>query len=109
MRYAVAFVTYAWNPFVARQHGRIRERVRSGDVFVIADETRGPVDAPAIPIIRTKAQTIHHQIGAKPFVQKGYFGSSNPLWWNMDYHVYRFFAEHPGYDYCLLVDYDACL
>jgi hypothetical protein len=42
-RYAVIFRTHFWDDFARRQFARLRQMVREGDIFVLVDETNGPV------------------------------------------------------------------
>ena len=42
-RYAILFKAHFWDAFVERQFRRLCARAGSGDVFVILDETNGPV------------------------------------------------------------------
>jgi hypothetical protein len=110
MSYAVLFTTYAWDDFVARQYERITQRVQGGDVYVMADESRGPLNGlPSDRVIRTTQQEILRHGGRTAFIENGDWEVKAPLWWNLDFLTYRFFDEHQEYDYCLTMDFDACV
>ncbi len=110
MRYATLFTTYTWDEFVARQYARIADRVHGGDLYIMADETGGPLEGlPAQRVIRTTQDEILHHGGRTPYVENGHWETKGPLWWNLDYLVYRFFDDHQEYDYCVMMDYDACI
>jgi hypothetical protein len=110
MRYAVVFTTYTWDAFVARQYERVRQRMGSGDLYVIADETHGSLgEIKADHVMRTTQSEILGRDGVGPFVESQPVGKKSLLWWNLDYLTYRFFSEHQEYDYCITMDYDACI
>jgi hypothetical protein len=83
-------------------------RTDGGDVFIMADETRGPLAIPGNNIIRTSEEDLKAKLGL-PLRTESTRGKEVPLWWNLDYLTYRFFVEHPEYDYCVTLDYDACI
>jgi hypothetical protein len=104
MRYAVGFKTHVWDPFIARQLERYRAIVGSGDLFVIADETRRPfprIDGTAV--IRTSAQDL---VGLG---LADAFGKGGLIWWNTDYPNYKIFIDQPDYDYYVFGEYDTCV
>ena len=43
-RVAVIFRTHFWDAFAARQFQRLTQKVGGGDVYVLVDETNGPVE-----------------------------------------------------------------
>jgi hypothetical protein len=108
MRFAILFTTYLWDEFVERQYRRVLATANGADVFVMADETRGPLPIKAEKLIRTSQEDLQQKLGLPLRIEEG-LGKSEPLWWNVDYLTYRFFIENPQYDYCVTLDYDACL
>lgn len=110
MRSAILFTTYAWDGFVARQYERLRLRAPPGDLFAIADETRGPIGScPVGGLIRVAPADVQELVGAVGYVESGPWGRRPLLWWNLDYLAYHFFRQQPAYDYCLALDFDAAV
>ena len=99
-RYAVIFRTHFWDAFATRQLARLIEKTRSGDVFVLVDESNGPVAGiPHDKVVRlTKAQVLAHGFADA--------GEGNLLWFNGDYPLYVFRGLHGDYDYYLQLEYD---
>ncbi len=104
MSYAVLFKIYFLDSFVLRQLDRLKARVGEGHVYVIADETKGPVGPiPHDRVIRaTEAEML----------SRG-FAKDDPwlslFWYHADYSLYRLFQDQPGYDYYVTVEYDAVI
>ena len=96
------FKCHDWQPFEQRQLERLRQRVRSGDIFVFADNSKGDVsgiDHPPGQILqagKAEAQAIglEHVHGAPVF------------WFSNDYPLHIFSRKYPNYDYYLLIEYD---
>ncbi len=104
MQYAVLFKIYFVDPFVLRQLERLKARVGSGHLYVVADETGGPVDPiPHDRIIRMNESAM---------VARG-FANGDPeramFWHSADYSLYPLFEEAPRYDHYLTVEYDAVI
>lgn len=109
MRYAIAFTTYAWSSFVARQHARLKARSGSAPLIVVADATRGELQIPPeIPSIAVRHADIRRLVGGIPR-ERGVVGPNDILWWNLDVHLYAVFERFPDIDVCLAADFDACL
>jgi hypothetical protein len=102
-RYAVALRTHVWDGYVARQCQRLVERAPGGDVFVLLDETNGPV-----PVDEGRRVVSHTQAGCKALGLAD-AGTGNMLWYNGDYPLYCFFHEQPGYAYYVMAEYDVAV
>lgn len=100
-RFAVVFKTHAWDEFVARQFERFRRAAGAGDVFIVADETSGPLGPiPHDRVIRTTNDDLVARGLANAFAKGGL------VWWNTDYPNYLAYEQAPDYDYYLFVEYD---
>ncbi len=110
VRYAVGFVLHYWDPFVARQYGRLAPLVPPGDLWAITDETGGPVaDVPeTLSRVPVTPERVGRLIGDVPR-ERGFIGLDGMLWWNIDIATYALFDAHPTYEHCLTMDYDVCL
>jgi hypothetical protein len=99
-RFAVLFKAHGWDDFVVRQFQRLQERAAPGDVFVVLDETKGPIEGvPGRRVLRmTEAMA----------EEDGYLWEprGNLFWQNTDYQLYRFADRHPQYDYIVICEYD---
>ncbi len=100
-RYAVIFRTHFWDEFCGRQLDRLRARVGSGDIYVMVDQTRGPVKG--IPTDNVFPVTDQGILDAG-FVAAG---EGSLQWYSGDVPLYLFRAAHPDYDYYLQIEYDA--
>lgn len=104
MRYALGFKTHVWDGFIARQFGRFRQAVGSGDLFVIADETNGPLTIDdGTNVLRTTNTSLIGMGFANAF------GKGGLIWWNTDYPNYVLYEHDPTYDYYIFVEYDTCI
>lgn len=103
MTYAILFKIYFLDSFVIRQIERLRARIGTGHIYVIVDETKGPIGP--IPhdlvIHATEADMI-----LRGFV-KGDPGSM--FWHSADYSLYPLFEDYPPCDYYVTVEYDAVI
>jgi hypothetical protein len=101
--YAVLFRVHFWNDDVARQYDLVTRQVTGGDVWVVADETNGPVALPAG--IRRFSVTVAGavQLGL-PDVPAG-----RVFWYNNDYPLYLFAASHPAYAHYVIVEHDVAV
>jgi len=103
VRTAVLFRTHFWDSFAQRQFDRLMARAAGTDVFVLVDETSGPVDGiPHDKIVRTNEA----ELLAMGFARAG---EGNLLWFNGDYPLYRFAQLHPDYDQYLQLEYDVAI
>jgi hypothetical protein len=104
-RYAFLFKVHFWDDFAARRLREYTSRIRSGDIFVLADETHGPVELPgaelsgADAVIYTEDTAVALRLAAYP---KGRL-----FWWSTDYPLYLFYQKNPDYDYYVMSEYDA--
>jgi hypothetical protein len=103
-RYAVLFKTHFWDAFTQRQLARLTSRVNSGDVFVVVDETAGPVSGIEAPrVVRlTEASAVASGLPAAST-------ETSVFWYSVDYPHYIFFEQQPHYDYYLTLEYDALI
>jgi hypothetical protein len=100
-RYAVIFRTHFWDEFCDRQFDRLKARVGRGDIYVLVDQTRGPV--PGIPTDKIFPITDQAILDAG-FVAAG---EGSLQWYSGDVPLYLFRARHPDYDYYVQIEYDA--
>lgn len=98
--YAVIFRTHFWDDFVERQFQRLSGQVKSGDIYVLVDETRGAV--PGISGHRVFRLT-DNQILAAGYVHAG---EGSMQWYSGDVPLYMFEAAHPDYDFYIQLEYD---
>jgi hypothetical protein len=102
--YAVLFKIYFLDSFVERQLERLKARMGSGDLYVVVDETGGPVEP--IPHDRIVRMTEAELIG------RG-FEKLHPeisiFWHSADYSLYPLAEDLPPYDYYVTVEYDAVI
>jgi hypothetical protein len=101
-RYAALFRTHFWDGFVQRQFDRLAAQVGPGDLFVMVDDTGGPVQVPHDRVFRITEQDA---LGAG--LPRA--GEGNLLWFNGDYPLHLFLGEHPEYEYYVQVEYDVVL
>lgn len=97
--YAVLFRTHFWDDYAERQYQRLRSVVGTGDVFILVDETSRKVAIPHENVVS------HTQEGVLALGLSG-AGHGNMLWFNGDYPLYFFFAQHSHYDYYIMTEYD---
>ena len=101
--YAVIFRTHFWDDFTTRQFERVRRRVKSGDIYVLVDETRGRVEGiPCDAVFRLTDTEI---------LQAGYpaAGEGSMQWYSGDIPLYLFAAKYTGYEYYVQLEYDAII
>ena len=108
MTYAVLFKIYFLDSFVVRQLERLKARIAQGDLYVIVDETKGPIDPPI-------GQIPHNRIirsSEDDMIRRGFVDAdphSAMFWHSADYSLYPLFEDHPPYDYYVSVEYDAVI
>ena len=109
--YAVIFRTHFWDAFAQRQFDRIRQNVKSGDIFVLVDETHGKVSGITHDrVVRhTEQDLVDLGLPRAGGDNKLWAGASNMLWFNGDYPLYLFLRQQPGYDYYLQMEYDVVI
>jgi hypothetical protein len=97
--YAVLFRTHFWDDYVERQYQRLRAVAGRGDVFILVDETNGPVPIPHPNVVpHTQASVLGLGLSGA--------GHGNMLWFNGDYPLYYFYEQHGSYDYYVMTEYD---
>ncbi len=102
-RIAVIFRTHFWDDFAARQFERLLKVAAGTDVFVLVDETNGPVAGIFHPDVVRVTETGLLAMGLARA------GEGNLLWFNGDYPLYRFQELHPDYDYYVQLEYDVLI
>jgi hypothetical protein len=102
--FAVLFKIYFLDLFVIRQLERLKAVVGSGDLYVVADETKGAIDPiPHDRVVRvTEADLIR-----RGFVQAD--PRLSMFWHSADYSLYPMIEDLPPYDYYVTVEYDAVI
>jgi hypothetical protein len=101
-RYAVMLRTHFWDEFAARQYRRLAARIGHGDLYVLVDETSGPVRV-------TEGRVVSHSQAGVKALGLADAGTGNMLWYNGDYPLYAFYNEQPDYDYYVMVEYDVAV
>ena len=101
-RTAVLFRTHFWDAFAQRQFDRLLAVAEGTDVFVLVDETSGPVAVPHDRVVRVSESSLLAMGLARA-------GEGNLLWFNGDYPLYAFLQQQPGYDYYLQLEYDVVI
>lgn len=104
MSHAVLFKIYFLDSFVIRQLERLKARVGGGDLYVIADETKGPVGPiPHDRVIRSNEADM---------IRRG-FAVADPdsamFWHSADFSLYPLIEDHPRYDHYVSVEHDAVI
>lgn len=98
-RTAILFRTHFWDDFAQRQFDRLKPTAEGHDLYVLVDETNGPVTVPHDRVLRvTEAELVDMGLARA--------GTGNLLWFNGDYPLYRFIEMHGEYDYVLQLEYD---
>ena len=99
-RYAMVFRTHFWDDFAQRQLDRVKSRVKSGDVFILVDETRGKISN--ISAERVVGLTDGEILAA------GFIGAKEGSiqWYSGDVPLYLFYEKYPDYDYYVQMEYD---
>jgi hypothetical protein len=101
--YAVIFKVHFWDEFVESQFRRLQARAGTDAVFVVADETHGPVTG----ISHDKVLRITEDISeAEGFYQ---YPKGNSFWYNTDYTLYHFINKYPEYKYIVASEYDVAV
>lgn len=100
-RYAVLFKAFYIDDFVRRRLAQVVAAAPSADVFLMMDETQGSAGPIGFDRVIRYRETDLVALGFAA-VSKGAL-----LWYNADYPLYYFQHLHPGYDYIVVVEYDA--
>lgn len=104
MSHAVLFKIHFVDSFVIRQLERLKARVGNGDLYVIVDETRGPVGPiPHDRVIRSSNGDM---------IRRGFVAAdphSAMFRHCADYSLYPLIEDHPPYDHYVSVEYDAVI
>ena len=98
--YVIVFRVHFWDDFARRQFSRLQEQAGNADIYILVDETRGPVTG----IEHDKVLRItERDIIAQGFARAGEGGL---FWFNGDYPFYYFRRLFAGYRYYLCLEYD---
>ncbi len=103
--YAVLFRCHYWDDYSTRQLERLKQRCETGDIFVLVDETDGPVNGITHPedrIVRVTAASV----GTIGLV---HIGKAPSFWYNADYPLHFFTQRYPDYQYYLMIEFDAAV
>jgi hypothetical protein len=101
--YAVVFKAHFWDDFVESQFRRLQSRAGTDSVFVLVDETHGPVAG----ITHDKVLRITEDISeAEGFYQHP---RGNSFWYNTDYPIYHFIGKFPEFKYVVEAEYDVAV
>ena len=103
--YAVLFKCHTWQGFEARQIARLKHRVRSGDLFVFADNTGGPVAG----IDHPPNLTVHAGRDDAAAIGLEHDHPSAAFWYSNDYPLHIFMRKFPHYQYYIAVEYDVAV
>jgi hypothetical protein len=102
--HAVLFKIYFLDSFVIRQLERLQKRVGGGDLYVIVDETKGPIGpVPHDRVLRSSEADM---------VRRGFvdFDPVSAMFWHSaDYSLYPLLEDFPPYDHYVSVEYDAVI
>src|SRR5947209_11646225 len=98
--YVIVFRVHFWDDFARRQFSRLQEQAGKADIYILVDETRGPVTG------------IEHdnvlRITERDIVAQGFAraGEGGLFWFNGDYPFYYFRQLFADYRYYLCLEYD---
>jgi hypothetical protein len=99
----VIFRIHFWDEFAQRQFDRLLIRAGNCDVYILVDETNGPVAGITHDRVVRVTESEIRDMGL-PLA-----GQGNSLWFNGDYPLYRFMELHPGYLQYLQLEYDVVI
>ena len=102
-RAAVIFRTHFWDAFAQRQFDRLIAVAGGTDVFILVDETSGPVAG------ITHDKIVRVTEGELLGMGLANAGEGALLWFNGDYPLYKFQELHGDYDYYLQLEYDVVI
>jgi hypothetical protein len=100
-RYAVLFKTYFWDDFIARRLAALAARCAAADLWVVIDNTQGPVGGVMHDRILRTRETDMHRLGLPGYPE----GQLN--WYNLDYQLLAFHQAHPDYPFYFMTEHDA--
>lgn len=80
--YALIFRTHFWDDFAQRQLQRVQSQTKGGHVYVVVDETRGPIDGIAHDRVVRITEHLTERMGLKRA------GHGPVFWYNGDYPLY---------------------
>ena len=100
-RYALLFKAHSWDGFATRQLARAVAAAPSADVWVVTDDTRGPVGPVPHPLVFRVTEAMA--------LARGYAGGTTGaslFWYCTDYLHAMFQEAHPGYAHYVAVEHD---
>jgi hypothetical protein len=97
--YAAVMTTGTWDPFVAKQFDRARVNVKSGDMFVLANETDGPLAIPQAYHPQSISEAMVRDFGLPILYDETLFCH------NLDYFYIIFYRNNPAYEYYVFFDF----
>jgi hypothetical protein len=100
---AVIYRTHFWDAFAQRQFERLLSVAAGTEVFILLDETAGPVHGIAYDkVVRTTEAGLLSRGLARA-------SEGNLLWFNGDYPLYQFYEMYPDFDAYLQLEYDVVI
>lgn len=99
-RIAVLFRIHYWDDTVARNYMRLRRHCQNAELWIVPDETAGPLPLSDLHLYFPISRNDVLSLGLPDFPQGKLF------WYNNDYGLYLFFLRHPGYDFYILCEHD---
>ncbi len=100
--YAVLFKCHYWDAFTQRQLDRIKQRVTTGDIFVVVDETRGQVASIGHP----EERILRVSRDAAEAIGLDHAGDTPVFWYSNDFPLHIFTRAFPHYDYFVMTEFD---
>ncbi len=100
--FAVLFKCHYWDDYVQRQFDRLKAVIGRGDLFVIVNETDGPVAGITHPEERVLriTETAARALGLE------HNGTMPMLWFSNDYHLHLFSRRWPDYAFYVMLEFD---
>ncbi len=105
MTYAVLLKCHFWDGFAKRQLDRLIDHAPGGDVFVVVNESAGPV--PGIDYDESKIIRVTE--GSAKAVGLEHQSNHNMYWYSGDYHLHLMTRRYPDYDYYIVLEHDALI
>ena len=100
--FAVLFKAHYWDDYIQRQFDRLKAVTGRGDLFVIVNETDGPVEGIAHP----EHQILRITESAARDLGLEHNGTLPMLWFSNDYHLHLFTRRWPDYAYYVMLEFD---
>jgi len=102
-RYAVIFKLHYWNDFARRRLQHLVSQTTSGDIYLLVDDSRGLIGKIAYDRVVRFIPNDMEGLGLLMHPRENFF------WYNIDYPLYYFYAQHKSYDYYVMCEHDAVI